>query len=65
MPALPHINIPAPTTISTDNNETIDLLDIIKNEYWTEFDSWKRLVLLVFATSLVVNTWVYSVKSVD
>ena len=48
MPALPHNNTPAPTTIATDNNETTDLLDIIKNEYCgTESDSWKRLVLAI------------------
>ena len=47
-PEQPQNNAPsAPTTIAIDNNEIIDLLDVIKSEYWTEFDSWKRLVLAI------------------
>lgn len=49
------VSVKIQTTDDQDHNKNIEFLDIINETYWTEFDSWKRLIMAISATFLDKN----------
>ena len=49
------VSVTVKTSDDLEHNKSIEFLDIINESYWTEFDSWKRLIMAISATFLDKN----------